>query len=633
MPDTAGLAIDLAMEEARNDPSLRAAAAAFLHNQNTLVDLQKHHLHVQLLPALWEKWLGVLLRVATACVGLGVAGMLCFLVWDAAHSWGLILEPFSVPADMAGRGLNGQVVASQVIDKLTSMMARESSRAAMSYASNTGDTIKVEIPETGISIGELRNFLREWLGHDTRISGEVFRTASGITVTARVSGGDAGASFTGSEADLDSLLQKAAEHVYEVTQPYRYANYLDRAYSAPDILDRAARATVIYRRLIAGNDPVERAWAWNGLGTIASAIHHDTVLGRKYYYRSIAAAPDVAIGYFALSTNGGLPGTEEETLALARQADRLLAREPVPDFNPHYTTSARLTAKEIIAWRTGDYGVGADFMKKAADLPDDFAKLSRNNFISNAARGMFYQHDPGGARAWLRDLGVAAPPQYSLFAGWLVSEDWQHLAAFEKQLAAQIAQTGDPDTRRSGENVYNSLRYILALARAKLGDFAGAEAIIAPMTPEQDTGLRTRGQIAEMQGQHERADWWFARAVAHEPSIPFAAEAWGRALLARGQPDAALPQFTASNRIGPHFADALEGWGEALMAKNQSHLALGKFEEADKYAPNWGRLHLKWGEALVYAGKKAEAKAQFARAAQLDLTPSEKGELAGANHV
>ena len=63
------------------------------------------------------------------------------------------------------------------------------------------------------------------------------------------------------------------------------------------------------------------------------------------------------------------------------------------------------------------------------------------------------------------------------------------------------------------------------------------------------------------------------------------------------------------------------------MAKNQSHLALPKFAEAEKYAPNWGRLHLKWGEALSYAGKRDEAKKQFARAAQLDLTPSERAQL------
>jgi Flp pilus assembly protein TadD len=69
-------------------------------------------------------------------------------------------------------------------------------------------------------------------------------------------------------------------------------------------------------------------------------------------------------------------------------------------------------------------------------------------------------------------------------------------------------------------------------------------------------------------------------------------------------------------------------WGEALMARNQSHLALAKFSEAEKYAPNWGRMHLKWAEALVYAGKADEAKVHFARAARLDLTPTDKAELA-----
>ena len=69
------------------------------------------------------------------------------------------------------------------------------------------------------------------------------------------------------------------------------------------------------------------------------------------------------------------------------------------------------------------------------------------------------------------------------------------------------------------------------------------------------------------------------------------------------------------------------------MAKNQSHLALARFAEANKYAPNRGRLHLKWGEALAFSGKPADAKAQFARAAQLDLTPPEKAELVRMLHV
>ena len=40
----------------------------------------------------------------------------------------------------------------------------------------------------------------------------------------------------------------------------------------------------------------------------------------------------------------------------------------------------------------------------------------------------------------------------------------------------------------------------------------------------------------------------------------------------------------------------------------------------------------KLGEALAYSGKPAEAKAQFARAAALDLTPSEKSELMRTPH-
>jgi len=169
---------------------------------------------------------------------------------------------------------------------------------------------------------------------------------------------------------------------------------------------------------------------------------------------------------------------------------------------------------------------------------------------------------------------------------------------------------------------------MLSLALARNGDFKSAHAAADGLPLDCYGCLHARGQIAALEKNWSEADSWFARAEKAAPSIPFAYAEWGLSLLDRGQPDAAIVQFTLANQKGPHFADPLEGWGEALMAKNQSHLALAKFEEAEKYAPSWGRLHLKWGEALVYAGKKDEAKAQFARAAVLDLTPSEKVELA-----
>jgi tetratricopeptide (TPR) repeat protein len=174
----------------------------------------------------------------------------------------------------------------------------------------------------------------------------------------------------------------------------------------------------------------------------------------------------------------------------------------------------------------------------------------------------------------------------------------------------------------------------IAYAQARLGNFAAAERTIALTPASCSPCLRIRAKIAELRGQRDRADQWFARAVAVAPSIPFAYSERGRVLLERGQADAAIAQFKIANQKGPHFADPLEGWGEALMAKNQSHRALAKFVQAEKYAPNWGRLHLKWAEALFYSGKRDEARAQFARAAALDLTSFEKSELARMNaHV
>ena len=51
---------------------------------------------------------------------------------------------------------------------------------------------------------------------------------------------------------------------------------------------------------------------------------------------------------------------------------------------------------------------------------------------------------------------------------------------------------------------------------------------------------------------------------------------------------------------------------------------------SEETARAWARrLRLKWGEALFFAGTREGAKSQLAHAAQLDLTPSEKSELAG----
>jgi tetratricopeptide (TPR) repeat protein len=615
----------------RASPAIDSEVIAFLRDQRLHLHEQFRHLREQLRLRLWEQRMGVFLRVATAIVGVAVASGFAYMVWDAAHSKGLIIEPFSVPMDFAQRGLTGEVVAGQMIDKLTTMTKSESSRAAQSYANNWGNNIKVEIPETGVSIGELRNFLREWLGHDIHASGDIYRTADGIAVTARASG-EEGATFTGKEGDLDVLMQKAAEHVYEVTQPYRYANYLDRNYDLKGLAQRIAKATAVYRRLIAGDDPKEQAWAWNGLATIQFNFYADQHKSAWYYKKALAANPDFTLVYYSLSSRLGPLGQQEgafrNTAEFVRRAEL-----GTPELNPRYARSALASAKSVLLSNVGDFAAVIPIDLAAAESMDNFSVLARGNFTNGALSAMIRAHDLAATRGYLKALGWSQIPRAS-FSGrfWYAmdTDDWRPILESEPLLKAPTSQFQTSlFAKHVSAGEFTPINWApVAYAHARTGDIAGAEKMLAPLAADNADGVQMRAMVAELKGDHARADWWFARAEAEVPSLPLTDLFWGQALLKRGQPDAAIAKFTRANKLGPKFADPLEGWGEALMVKNQSHLALAKFKDADKYAPNWGRLHLKWGEALGYAGRKDEARAQYQKASTLDLTAADRAELA-----
>ncbi|HEX9159597.1 MAG TPA: hypothetical protein VF835_05160, partial [Rhizomicrobium sp.] len=225
-------AAGIALNEAARDPALAGDARTLLREQARLARLQaddlsedgalmRRSLHIRHASEIMKFAFELLI----ALVMLAIVAALGTAMWTAAHDNGLVIEAFSVPPDFAQRGLSGEVVASQLLDKLARMQQQTNSvRPADTYRNNWGDDIKVEIPDTGISIGELNRYLRRWLGHETHITGDIWHTPSGISVTARAE--DAGETFAGNNGDLDALLQKAAEAIYAKTQPYRYAAFL-----------------------------------------------------------------------------------------------------------------------------------------------------------------------------------------------------------------------------------------------------------------------------------------------------------------------------------------------------------------------------------------------------------------------
>jgi tetratricopeptide (TPR) repeat protein len=606
----------------------REEANAFLRDQRKLISAQLHHLNEQLKQIhldIWEKVLGVLLRIATAIVGLAVAAGLGFLIWNAAQSNELIVDSFSVPPDLAQKGMSGPVLAAEVVNRLITMQAQTTSfRAPQSYASGFNDSVKLEIPETGISLAELDRFLREKLGDNTHISGALFRTAQGLRLTARA-GAEVSDSFEGREDELDDLIQRSAEAIYYRTQPFRYATYVWGR-------GRIQEAHLLFQQLTRTGSPSDRAWAWVSVGstTLDSAGSTASDDAVSAYTRIAKQATEIdptsALPWSALGNNEELLGRFENALFDYRQAMAAVAGKEHGQIRANGVAAFRGNVQSHINAMLGDYaaaGVGEVGYAQSGNI-------SMNVGIS--AFAAIYQaagHDTHSSRA---TLDSAVPDQaaraelgarYRRWARIYIAHQDQDWA----RVLREAAGASQPRPAAAVKHFVSDEPY-LAIAEGKLGRFDASEARIRRTPSDCYPCLIARAKIAEMQGQQPRADWWFAQAVQSAPSIPFAYSYRGEALLGRGQPDAAIAQFKLANQKGPHFADALEGWGEALMAKNKSHLAVAKFAEAEKYAPNWGRLHLKWGEAQFYAGKADEAKLQFVLAAALDLTPSEKQELA-----
>lgn len=632
-PDTNGLALDLAMEAARNDPSLREDVAAFLRDQRSLIDIQKHHQQEQfkqLRLANLSQRLSIALKMATGAVGIAIIAGIATAMWKASQAEGIVVDGFSVPPQFSQDGISGQVVADDLTNKIAAIRDRgnASSSARSKDVRQNGEDIKIEIPETGISLGQAWRFLQSWLGHERRLSGNIRIIGDGkIVLTVALQGAGA-TTFSGASGDLETLEQQAAERIFQLEDPVNYVLYLGSLGRYAESLAAAAPS------LQPSSTPAYRADALS-LWANRTRSMGDPALAIARARLAVAIDPHASAPRREIINSAIMLGHDEEAL---REARTLTERHDW--FDPVWSDSdgvASVVEQSVI----NRDELSGDFARAIGDP----CKVSR--FCETPSQPLeravyaARMHDIGGARGMIHDAMVddaretvriarsysesLARARYFIDAGL---DDWRH-ATDDARAIIRAPSAGAPET--APIRIRTQAVPLLAIALARSGDLAGAEAAIGPTPLDCYECLRARALVAESAKQHEQADSWFSRAIKAAPSIPFAYSEWGQALLMRGKPDEAIAQFTPANQKGPHFADALEGWGEALMAKSQSHLALAKFAAAEKYAPNWGRLHLKWGEALAFAGKKDEAKAQFSRAAQLYLTPSEKTERRGAD--
>ena len=550
---------------------------------------------------------GFVLKVFTGIAGLAAALVLASMVWTARQSEGLVIKSFSMPPELAARGITGETAASGVTDELARMaLEARSPERQRNVAADWGQNISIEIPNTGVSVSQVEQWLREKLGRQTRVTGEITRDEGGLyRLDARI--GSYPLVDPAPAADVRLLVTKLAEAIFAREQPRSWFFYLMRYSRYEEALAFAqARVAVArtdaevsraYNQQSAALQELRRFPEAEALLTKAVSVAHPQASALTDYaylqcekgllevcYRTLQRATAVAMSDRSLSDEG--------------RAARLASNRMSLAINLQDWPEARAQTRLLDTSRGAGFLGGVDFARHYA------ASDIRLHELSTAERRL-----------------ADKPMDFRESRGTVLQ--LAHIAMEREDWATALAKV------RTGSRGMNPLIETAqeALVLAGLGRTAEAQAVIAPTPLNCAPCVVARAAVAEAAGDRRTADHWFGEAARIMPSLPEAPMRWGRALLARGDGPRALAQFQVAMKRSPKAHDAIEGAGEALLMMGNPKEAAAMFARAAVQTPRWGRLHLKWGEALAKLGKTDEARVKWRAAATMDLSAADRAAL------
>jgi tetratricopeptide (TPR) repeat protein len=620
-PGVAAIAIALDHAKANSPPSANAVEA-FLASQRELIGRQLHHLDAQSRGSKldhWSKRLKVAVQALTLLVGMIVLAAVAAMAWDARNADGLVIKQFSAPPSLAQRGMTGEALASKVLDRLNAIaeVANPQDRQKSVRGGET-EHVSLAIPETGISLGQLEQWLRDKLGHERAVSGDLSIGADGkLTLDSRI-GAHPLPSQTGAEADLDAIAQKVAEAIYAKEQPTGWYDYLANQNRFPEALQFAQKG------LRTARTREQRALSLGGIGLATAVTRGEPLAAVPYYERAMAEDPEEFLSPTNLASLEAGRGHDERAYTLEKEALRRVRASH--EQSPETRRAGELLSRGNVERYTGDYQAA---LRDAERIVESGAPGAFGDPRGDLAEPKTMLHDYRGAAEDLNGLDTTNPVNALVQESGAhliayLSTDWIGAMAHLDHVDAIIRDS--PPLRALASNLGVEARR--AITMAKLGRLDEARRLADPFPNDCVACLQAKADVAGAAGDHAAEDRFYAEAVRLTPSLPAANEAWGRAFLARGQASKALARFDAAIAKGPRFCDAFEGRGEALLMLGDPKAAAAAFERAAATAPKWGRLHLKWAEALAKLGNRDQARAALQVAGGLDLTPAERAELA-----
>lgn len=581
-----------------NDPGVARKTEDFLIEQTQLLKVQREHLKAEhalrvahLRNQLREenvRRFSLRLRVGfqlfivlvTTVIGIGIAVM----IRDAVTSRRVIIEPFDAPAALAARGVTGKVVAGGLLDVLSSLQdATRSTAAARGLSSAWTSNIRLDLPETGVSIGEVSRLLAKRFGHDVRIEGDLVETPTGGLALMVRGNGVPPKSFSGSAMELDKLTAEAAEHVYSKSQPGRWAYYLQNVGRNEEAI---AFCRAAFNSASKDDQPhLLNVWA-NSINDSGGSPREALVL----YRAALKIKPDYWIGYNNIINTLWILGDEEGAWRVGEDMRKAAGGRPGRAPELYFMNVDTLTwnlgtwLRSTVADAESNAGVGTGLTTTGPAIADIQSRLHDMEGADLALKTLKEDpHDPS--------IGAIA----HFVRGRLAAEGGDTATA-ATEMEAFGAANADPIvlTNYPGYNCW------IAPAEEAAGHPEKADAILKSAGTFVDC-YRFRGDLLGGRGDWAGAQQAYAQAVALAPDLPAAYYSWGVALAHHGDLPGALARLKEANQRGPRWADPLKAWGDVLIKQGHPQEALLKYNEALKYAPNWAALK-EAGEAAAKQG-------------------------------
>jgi tetratricopeptide (TPR) repeat protein len=582
---TDAFAAAVATNIANHSPEVAAKTVAFFEEQTELVKAQRKSVEAE--HAFFEvEWgprlLGIRLRVGfqifvvlvATVIGIGAA----IVIYDAVHSRSVVIDPFDIAPNIATQVPSGKIVAAGLLDVLTQIQAANQTNAEHRALSNawTND-ITIEVPETGISFGQLERILKTRFGHDQHIDGDLVQVEKGgLALTVR-GPGILPKTFTDDRRNLEKLLTQAGEYVYGQSQPGLWAAYLGT--------ERFDDAISFSQTAYANVDPSERpyllnAWA-NAIAAKGGEGANREVL--PLYQEAVRLKPDYWVGYAnIMATLAGL-GDEEGAARVGEQMMKVAGGRPgrAPEYmygnyDGIVSDLASLRAGQIADMESHG-GIGTSGPVGAENLVVAQIEVQMHDVEAAALR---LKTTPVEEKN-VPDVAAAALARASL------AEEVADLKAAAREWDAYAVAYANPTVSTANPGNICSA----ALTYEKTGQPAKADAALNAVgkLPFVDC-YRFRGDLLDLRGDWSGAQAWYAKVVKLGPSIPAGYYSWGVALAKHGDLNGAAIKLKDANQKGPHWADPLKAWGDVLAKQGKTKDALVKYDEALKYAPNWKEL-------------------------------------------